>query len=270
MKKSFIIIAASSVFLYLFLYLPIAAVAVGSFNNTVHGAGWHGFTWKWYAAIVRNEAAASALKNTLYLALASAAISTVLGSMLGYGLSKHQFRGKTTLSRLLYLPFCLPDIILGVALMLFFSIVRPFISFLEPGFIPMLLAHITFQIPFVAMVVRARATGLDPTLEAAAHDLGATPIQRFRYVTLPLISPGIVAGALLAFTLSLDDFVVSFFTSGAGSTTLPILIYSSVKRGITPEINVLSTLLVVAAVFSTITLSLLQRKLAVEKSDHPR
>ena len=147
---------------------------------------------------------------------------------------------------------------MAVALLLFYSLVRRWFEFFELGLFTMVLAHVTFQIPFVTIVVRSRLADLDPTIEEAARDLGANAGQTFRHVTLPMMFPGVVAGALLAFTLSLDDFVVSFFTSGPGSTTLPILIYSSVKRGVTPDINALSTLLLLASIVGTVSVMLFQ------------
>lgn len=153
-----------------------------------------------------------------------------------------------------------PDDVLAAALVLFFGLVRSWTGWFERGLGTMVVAHVTFQIPFVAIVVKPRLTGLDPALEEAASDLGARPKQVFRHVTLPLMMPGVLAGALLASTLSLDDFVVSFFTIGPGSTTLPILIYSSVKRGLTPEIHALSTLLVLAAAVGTVLVTWLRRE----------
>jgi spermidine/putrescine transport system permease protein len=249
----------SALLLYLFIYAPILVVIVYSFNAARFGAGWAGFTTKWYGALWENSFALSAAKNTLRLAVFSTACSTALGTLLGYGLSRFDFPGKKAFARFLYVPVFIPDIILAVALLLFFSLIRNRLGFFELGLTTMVLAHVTFQIPFVAIVVRSRLVGLDPALEEAARDLGANEWQTFRYVTLPLMWPGVLAGAMLAFTLSLDDFVVSFFTSGPGSTTLPILIYSSVKRGITPEINALSTLIVLASIVGTIIVTLLQR-----------
>jgi len=245
--------------LYAFLYAPIAVVIVFSFNAATHGAGWTGFTTAWYAKLFANEAALQAGKNTLWLALASTAIATVLGTLLGYGLSRYRFPGQRAFAQLLQVPVFIPDIVLAVALLLFFSTLREHLTFFAPGLLTMVLAHVTFQIPFVAIVVRARLAGLDPALEEAARDLGASAAQTFWRVTFPLLLPGVIAGAMLAFTLSLDDFVVSFFTSGPGSTTLPILIYSSVKRGLTPEINALSTLIVLASVLGTVTVLFFQR-----------
>jgi spermidine/putrescine transport system permease protein len=245
--------------LYLFLYAPLAVVIVYSFNAARFGSGWQGFTTKWYGTLWENSQALSATKNTLLLAVSSTAIATVLGTMLGYGLDRFRFPGKTMFKWFLYVPVFIPDIVMAVAMLLFYSLVRKWLGLFELGLTTMILAHVTFQIPFVSIVVRSRLIGLDPSLEEAARDLGANEWQTFSRVTLPLIFPGILAGGMLAFTLSLDDFVVSFFTSGPGSTTLPILIYSSVKRGITPDINALSTLIVLASVAGTVIVTLLQR-----------
>jgi len=244
--------------LYLFLYAPIAVVVVYSFNAARFGAGWKGFTTKWYGALLEDSQALAAAKTTLLLALLSTAISTVLGTLLGYGLARYHFPGRKFATRSLYLPVFVPDIVMAVALLLFYSLLRGWFQFFELGLFTMVLAHVTFQIPFVSILVRSRLADLDPTIEEAARDLGANAWQTFRHVTLPMMFPGVLAGALLAFTLSLDDFVVSFFTSGPGSTTLPILIYSSVKRGVTPDINALSALLLLASIVGTVSVMLFQ------------
>ena len=246
----------TALILLLFLYLPLAVILVYSFNDSRHSAQWAGFTTKWYAALPNNAIAMAALKNSLILAAASCAISTTLGTLLGYSLAR---RPSTRALPFLHLQICLPDIVQAVALLLFFATVHRFLNILSLGLGTMILAHVTFQLPFVALVVRARASMLDPAWREAARDLGATQLQTFFHVTLPLLGPGVLAAAMLAFTLSLDDFVVSFFTGGAGSTTLPVLIYSSVKRGITPEIHALSTLLILAAAAATIGVTLLQK-----------
>jgi len=253
------LLTLGSVTLYVFLYAPIAVVVVYSFNAARFGAGWTGFTTQWYRTLFSNEVALSAARNTLLLGGFSTIISTVLGTLLGFGMSRYEFPGRRFFARVLYLPMFIPDVVMAVALLLFYSLVRDWLGLFELGLTTMILAHVTFQIPFVAVVVRARLAGLDPALEEAAHDLGANEWQTFWHVTLPLILPGVLAGAMLAFTLSLDDFVVSFFTSGPGSTTLPILIYSSVKRGITPDINALSTAIILASVLGTIAVALLHR-----------
>jgi spermidine/putrescine transport system substrate-binding protein/spermidine/putrescine transport system permease protein len=246
----------SAVLTYVFLYAPIAVVTLYSFNARRYGMVWSGFTTKWYGELFKSSEKVVAAENTIVLAVASTVVSTILGTLLGYGLSRYAFAGKKLFSWLMYIPVVIPDIVMAVAMLLFFALLRAWTGLFELGLPTMILAHITFQIPFVAIVVRSRLAGMDPSIEEAARDLGADGWQTFRHVTLPLIAPGVVAGALLAFTLSLDDFVVSFFTAGPGSTTLPILIYSSVKRGITPDINALSTLIVLASVGGTLLMSL--------------
>ena len=245
--------------LYIFLYAPIVVVMVYSFNAARFGASWTGFTTKWYGALLENSAALAATKNTLIVAGSSTVIATALGTLLGFGLTRFDFPGRKIFDRVLYVPVFIPDIVLAVALLLFYSLLRTALPFFELGLTTIVLAHVTFQISFVAIVVRARLAGLDPALEEAARDLGASEWQTFRHVTLPLMLPGVLAGGMLAFTLSLDDFVVSFFTSGPGSTTLPILIYSSVKRGLTPDINALSTIIIVLSLIATLGMTWLQR-----------
>ena len=249
-------LAISSAVIALFLYVPLAVVALFSFNAARHSATWTGFSLEWYRTLPQNDLAIGALKNSLTLATCSATISTILGTMLGYGMFKTNSK---RIADFLHIPICLPDIVQAVALLLFFSVVHSWTGVLGLGMPAMILGHVTFQIPFVAVVVRARCSTLDKSWGEAARDLGATPAQTFWHVTLPMLRPGIIAGALLALTLSLDDFVVSFFTGGAGSTTLPVWIYSSVKRGILPEINALSTLLILAAIVATILVTLVQK-----------
>lgn len=259
MKRISLPIWIISIFLYLFMYAPIAVVILFSFNNSRHGVIWKGFTTKWYQVLLKNEVAIDAARNTLELALASTVVATILGTLLGFGLSRYHFPGKKVFSWMMYIPVVIPDIVMAVSLLLFFGLVRGWLGLFELGMGTMIIGHITFEIPFVAIVVRARLIGMDPAIEEASHDLGADGWRTFWHVTFPLILPGVMSGALLAFTMSLDDFVVSFFTTGPGATTLPILIYSSVKRGITPDINALSALMVVASVIGTIGVTLLQR-----------
>lgn len=246
-------------FLYAFMYAPIVVVIIFSFNAARHGGPWTSFTTQWYGRLLDSPDKIDAAKNTVILGVVSTLIATALGTMLGYGLSRYQFPGKKLFSWLMYIPVVIPDIVMAVALLAFFKPLGDLIKFFTMGMTTMIVAHITFQIPFVAIVVRSRLAGMDPAIEEAAHDLGASSWQVFWNVTFPLMVPGVLAGAMLAFTLSLDDFVVSFFTTGPGATTLPILIYSSVKRGITPDINALSTLIVLASIVGTIGVTLLQR-----------
>ena len=249
----------SSAFMYVFMYAPIAVVIVFSFNAAKYGGPWRGFTTDWYATLFHSPEKIAAAKNTFILGVVSTVIATVLGTGLGYGLSRFWFPGKKLFSLLMYIPVMIPDIVMAVAMLSFFALIHAWAGLFQLGMFTMIIAHVTFQIPFVAIVVRSRLVGMDPAIEEAAHDLGASSWQTFWHITFPLMLPGVLAGGMLAFTLSLDDFVVSFFTTGPGATTLPILIYSSVKRGITPDINALSTLIVLASVAGTIGVTLLQQ-----------
>jgi spermidine/putrescine transport system permease protein len=254
------ILSASAISLYIFMYLPIVVVAVYSFNASKYGITWKGFTLKWYEVLFNNEQALSATINSLIVASSSSIASTFLGTLLGYGLSRYWFPGKKIVSTLMYIPVVIPDILMAISLVIFYGLLREWLGIFELGLQSMIFAHITFQVAFVAIVVKARMVGMDPSLEEAARDLGASSWNVFSKITFPLMLPGILSGALLAFTLSLDDFVVSFFTSGPGSTTLPILIYSSVKRGITPDINALSTLMVLASILLITITTLIQNR----------
>lgn len=244
-----------AVLAYIFLYLPLVVIACQSLNESRLGLNWGGVTLRWYAAALQSPQILSSLKNTLLLGTISTLVATTLGTLLGYGLVRHQFKGTKLISRLLLLPVAVPDIVMAVSLLLFYSMLRQWTGLFQLGLGAMIIGHITFQIPFVTLVVRSRLAGIDPVIAEAASDLGASRWQRFWHVTLPMLGPGILAGALLAFALSLDDFVVSFFTAGPGSTTLPIYIYSSVKRGVTGEIHAVSTLLILAALLGTIVVT---------------
>jgi spermidine/putrescine transport system permease protein len=248
-------ITGSGIFGYVFLYAPIIILVIFSFNTSRFVTSWGGFGFRWYGELFQNEAIATALKNSLIVALASTLLSTVFGTMVALVMERHQFFGKLTFDALLYLPIIIPDIAMAVMLLLFFVM-----SSIKLSLVTIIIAHVAFNISFVAIVVRARLVGFDRSLEEAAQDLGANELQTFWYVTLPLLLPGILAGALLAFTLSLDDFVITFFTAGVGSTTLPLRIYSMVKLGITPEINAISTLMLLASMTLVLASQLLQRK----------
>lgn len=231
-----------------FFYLPVIVLAVYSFNESRFGMAWEGFTLRWYAQVFRSPDVRSAVNNTLIVSLTSTALSTVLGALLAIGLHLYSFRGRRLVDTLIYLPVIVPDVILGVALLGFYVTVH-----LTLGRLSIILAHISFQISFVALVVRARLQAFPVELLEAARDLGAGPYETLRRVILPLSAPGIAAGALIAFTLSVDDFLTTYFTAGAGASTLPLRIYSMVKRGVTPEVNAVSTLLLA---FTLLTLSL--------------
>jgi spermidine/putrescine transport system permease protein len=224
---------------YLFLYLPIVILIVFSFNASRYSSAWRGFTLEWYKSLFANQALGSALRNSLIVAGGSTLISTVFGTMVALAMERYKFWGKLAFDAILYLPIIIPDISMAVMLLLFFVLAH-----MKLGLITIIISHIAFNISFVAVVVRARLAYFDMTLEEAAQDLYADEWQTFRRVTLPLIMPGILGGALLAFTLSIDDFVLTFFTAGPGSTTLPLRIYSMVKLGVTPEINALSSMMI--------------------------
>ncbi|HET89591.1 MAG TPA: ABC transporter permease [Chloroflexi bacterium] len=239
---------------YLFLYLPIVVLVVFSFNASRYASAWRGFTLDWYVSMLQDQALASAVKNTLIVAGSSTLISTVFGTMVALAMERYRFRGKLAFDALLYLPIIIPDIAMAVMLLLFFILAR-----LRLGLVTIIISHVAFNISFVAVVVRARLAYFDMSLEEAAQDLYADEWQTFWRVTLPLIMPGILGGALMAFTLSIDDFVITFFTSGPGSTTLPLRIYSLVKLGVTPEINALSSLMLLISM-ALVMLSLLLQK----------
>ena len=225
---------------FVFLFAPIVVLIVFSFNDSRRTFVWRGFTTDWYARLLSNDDLLAAVGMTLQVALVAVLISTVIGSLLGLGLARLRFRGHGSTETLLLLPMVTPEIVMGLSLLLFF--VALFDS--RGSFAQLSIAHITFCISFVAVTVRSRAAGMDPHLEEAARDLGASAWGAFRYITLPLIAPGIVAGGLLALSLSIDDYVVSAFNAGIGNTTLPLYIYSSIKFGVSPEINAISTIVV--------------------------
>lgn len=244
--------AASTV--TIFLYLPLAVVVIFSFNDSLLNAEWVGFTTHWYRTLFADAEMLRSAANSLLIALTSATIATVLGTMAGVAMQRWPSGWLRALPFLVLTPVAMPEILLGVSLLLFFRQVLD----LTLGLISILIAHITFSIGFVAIIVRARLAGMDESLFEAARDLGAGPWQTFRRVTLPLILPGILAGFLMSFTLSIDDFVITFFVAGVGVTTLPLQIYSMIKVAVTPEVNAVSTLLMAL----TLTLIALASRLA--------
>jgi spermidine/putrescine transport system permease protein len=227
--------------IYAFLFAPIVVLVIFSFNVSRRNFVWLGFTTDWYPKLFANRDLLDALTITLEVAVIAVIGSTILGTLLGLGLARIKFRGAGATETLLLLPMVTPEIIMGISLLIFFGQLFGMYG----SFNQISLAHITFCISYVAVVVRARAIGMDPRLEEAARDLGASAWGAFRYVTLPLILPAVFAGAMISFALSFDDLVVTSFNAGVGSTTLPIFIYSSIKFGVTPQINAISTIIVV-------------------------
>ena len=235
---------------YAFLYAPLVIVIAYSFNDSRLNAEWVGFTLDWYVKLFHNEKMLRAAWNSLVIGLVASVVSTLFGTMAGYAM--YRFRSRL-LPVLVLAPIAIPEILMGVSLLIFFVLLN-----IALGMVSIMLSHIAFCIGFVAIVVRSRLAGMDESLTEAARDLGATPWQAFRLVTLPLIMPGVVAGALMAFTLSIDDFVITFFTAGVGSSTLPLQIYTMVKIAVTPEVNAVSTLLMLL----TLTLVLVASRLS--------
>jgi spermidine/putrescine transport system permease protein len=246
---------------YAFLYVPLVIVVVYSFNNSRLNAEWVGFTLDWYDKLFHNEEMLTAAGNSLLIALVASAVATTLGTMAGVAM----YRQKLWLLPVLVLtPIAIPEILMGVSLLIFFVLLN-----FTLGLVSVALAHIAFCIGFVAIVVRSRLAGMDESLTEAARDCGATPFEAFRYVTLPLIMPGVIAGALMAFTLSIDDFVITFFTAGAGTVTLPLQIYSMIKIAVTPEVNAVSTLLMLLTLALIIIASRLSPSLLGAQEENP-
>jgi len=240
------LLATHTAAVYLFLYLPIAVLVAFSFNRARQTAAWEGFTLSWYGEMLRDERLLGAVRNSLLIAALATALATVAGTMAALAFApagSRPPRGRRPTEVLLLLPVILPEVVLGAALLTLFGAWRMRLSLAT-----VLIAHVVFSISYVALVVRARLAGLDPALAEAARDLGAGAGEVFRRVTLPLALPGIAAGALLVFTLSIDDYVVTSFVAGVGATTLPLHIYSLLKAGVTPEVNAVSTALLAVTV----------------------
>lgn len=238
-----------------FLYVPIFLVVLYSFNASRLVTVWGGFSTQWYGSLLANEQLLQAASVSLRVALTSGALSTVLGTCAAFALHRFgRFRGRTLFAGMLYAPLVMPEVIIGLALLLLFVGLG-----MDRGFWTIVAGHTTLGLCFVAVVVQARLAGFDRSLEEAAQDLGASPARTFRSVTLPLIAPAMLAGFLLAFTISLDDFVIASFTSGPGSTTLPMRIYSQMRLGLTPEINAISTLLIGLVGLSLLAASVIHR-----------
>lgn len=243
-----------SFLIYLFLYIPIFILVLFSFNDSKLNATWTGFTLKWYKSLLGNNGILEATKNSMIIAIVSTVISVILGTITAVGMYRYKFKGKTALDSVLFVPIVIPEIVMGIAMLAFFSQLK-----IPMGILTLILAHVTFSVSYVFLVVKARLDGFNKSLEEAAMDLGATPLQTFFKVTLPVITPGIVAGGLLAFTLSLDDVIISFFVAGPSSSTLPLKVFSMVKFGVTPEINALSTLLMLFTIAIVVLMQALNK-----------
>jgi spermidine/putrescine transport system permease protein len=238
---------------FVFLYAPIVILVVFSFNDSRRNIVWQGFTTEYYVRAAQNTALIEAFSNSLIIAFVSTVLSTIIGALLALGLWRFRFPGRAALDGAAALPIVIPEICMGVALLVFFNRVGWPTGMPWPlNLAPIVIGHVAFSFPFVAVVVRARMAGFDRALEEASKDLGASEWQTFWHVTVPFMKPGLIAGGLLAMTLSLDDFVITFFTSGPGTLTFPVQVYSMVRFGATPEVNAASTVLIAVTVLLTI------------------
>jgi putrescine transport system permease protein len=262
MKRRPTFLISVIVFGFAFFYIPILSMIVYSFNASRLATVWGGFSTKWYVALFTNDKVIDALILSLKIALVSATIATILGTMSGIVLARYtKFRGRTLFSGLVTAPLIMPEVITGISLLIFFILLGNWIGWpASRGFTTITLAHITFSAVFVTTIVHARMLQADRAIEEAAMDLGSRPWQVMFDITLPVISPAILSGWLLAFTISLDDVVITAFTTGPGSTTLPLLIWSKVKLGVTPDINALATLMVVTVGLGVIAAGIIMNR----------
>jgi spermidine/putrescine transport system permease protein len=248
------LLGTNTLLVFAFIYLPVLILIIFSFNNTRSVAVFTGFSTEWYTSLAQNQDLLDAARNSLLVALITTVVATIIGTLTALAMERYRFRMRTAFDANLYLPIVIPEIVMGIALLLFFN--QALFPFLQnafgirgsTGLHTITISHIAFDIPFVYVIVRARLADFDRTLEEAAADLGADEWQTFQRVTLPLLMPGIIGGALLAFTLSLDDYLITVFTKGIREQTMPLYIYSLVRRGVTPEINALSTALLVGSI----------------------
>jgi spermidine/putrescine transport system permease protein len=240
---------------FAFLYIPIVLLVVYSFNDSKLNLQWVGFTTKWYAALLGNEVLLRAFHNSLIVAAATTVLSVCIGTSAAWLLHRYRFPAQQLLGLLIFIPMVMPEVLMGVSLLvLFVSLGWPL------GYTTLIVAHTTFCFPFVLVGVQARLQGLDPSLEEAAMDLGATPLKAFWLVIIPYLMPAIIAGALMAFTLSFDEYIVTVFTSGAQSQTLPLKVYGMVRVGLNPQLNALSALFIGATALLVILSQLFSRK----------
>jgi len=251
---------------FAFLYLPMIVLIVYSFNASKLVTVWAGFSTKWYGELFRNEAFLDAAWVTIKVAVISSTFAAVLGTMAAYVLVRGgRFLGRTLFSGMIYAPLVMPEVITGLSLLLLFIGIG-----LDRGVLTIVLAHTTFSMCYVSVVVSSRLVTFDRSLEEAALDLGASPWESFRLVTLPIIAPAVISGWLLAFTLSLDDLVIASFTAGPSATTLPIKIFSAVRLGVSPEINALSTIMILIVTVGVISASLVSKQSAVRAQKDAR
>jgi len=232
---------AFAALVYLFLHLPLLVLVLFSFNASKFSVEWVGFTWDWYLRLLQRDDILNGLRASMIVGVTSTIVSAIFGTLIALALARHKFKGRTTLEAFLYVPLVTPEIVTGISLLILFVLLG-----FPLGLTTITIAHIAFCISFVVVVVLARLQGMDQHLEEAALTLGADEITTFWKITVPQLWPGIISGALLAFTMSFDDFVITSFVSGVGSSTLPIVVYGMVRKNIEPSINAISTIILVA------------------------
>lgn len=253
---------ASLVVGFAFLYVPILLLVIYSFNESRLVTVWAGFSTKWYGSLLQNQGILNAAVVTMKVAFISSTIATVLGTMAGFSMSRFgHFRGRTLFNGMIYAPLVMPEVITGLSLLLMFVAIS-----MDRGMWTISLAHITFSMCYVAVVVQSRLTSFDRSIEEAAMDLGCTPLKTFFVITLPIILPAVASGWLLSFTLSMDDLVIASFTTGPGATTLPMKIYSMVRLGVTPEINAVSTIMIGIVATGVLIASVLHKRSEAQRT----
>lgn len=242
---------------FFYIYVPIVILMVFSFNTMKLNIRWQGFTFHWYDVLFHDQQVMQATTNTLIIAVISTIVATVIGTLAALAMHRYRFPGYTASETLMYIPIVIPEVVMGISLLVLFVMLN-----FQLGVPTITISHIAFNIPFVALVVRARLHGYDNAIDEAAMDLGANELTTFWRVTLPTIMPGVLSGAMLAFTLSLDDYVITYFTAGPGATTLPLRVFSMVRFMVTPEVNALSTIWVLIVFLILLVGQLAQRRRA--------
>jgi spermidine/putrescine transport system permease protein len=255
MKAGRVLLGAWTAVVLLFFYLPVIVLVVFSFNTSRLNIVWEGFTLQWYVAIWQELGLVRSVGNSLYVAAVTTVLSVILGTGGAWMLYRYRFPALRLVETLVFVPMIIPEVIMGVSLLILFVVIH-----LELGYTTIIISHVTFCFPFVLVAVQARLAGLDPSLEEAALDLGATPAQAFRQVLIPYLMPAIVAGALMAFSLSLDELIVTYFTASAATRTLPLEIFGRIKKGLDPSLNAISTIFIVATVWFLLVTEMMKRR----------
>jgi len=261
LKLMNLLLGSWTAIVFAFLYIPILLLVVFSFNNSQLNNAWEGFTTEWYVKMANDTQLMEGLKNTLIIATTTTVISVVIGTVGAWLLYRFRYPGRKLVNTLIFIPMAIPEIIMGISLLILFSMVMSWMEAwqqvewmpqwvqeltIQRGFTTVIIAHTTFCFPFVLVAVQARLVGADPSLEEAAMDLGATPLRAFWFVMVPYMAPAIISGALMAFTLSMDEIIISIFTAGPDSQTLPLKIFGKVKKGLDPSLNAISAIFIVA------------------------